>query len=431
MSRIFASAAVAWLAASTAVTLAQSPNNTRTGDELLRTVLSANGKFILGAWLNWEEYPAVLDTPAKFNGRLGYNTGSFQVRQSIPPIRNPDGSNVTITLSNWDDNTDAIVFFTVYADQVINGQSGLDVITESDLTALAIQLNDLEKRSGRTIMLRYLPEMNGPWMYYGSQPEKFVANWKLMASKMRTLAPNVILVWSPNFDLNNRGDNGGSQPYWPGAADVDWVGTSQYWKSSQSAITTGGAFQGNYQVPPNYFKDSIQYVYDRYAVPNNKPFVLSEAAGAWEVPLSGSAPPNQVTQSQMQGEFWSQVFATINGGNYPLFKMAQIFEYTKPEDGYERDFRATWDPATLRAFLASLQPSINSNSVIWARNSSSIIKNVQDNTTVTTIPSSSITSNSLSETVTVATNSKSTSAARSVFISYLLLISPFISLFLF
>ena len=71
--------------------------------------------------------------------------------------------------------------------------------------------------------------------------------------------------------------------------------------ASQSAITTGGAFQGNYQVPPNYFKDSIQYVYDRYAVPNNKPFVLSEAAGAWEVPLSGSAPPNQVTQSQMQG----------------------------------------------------------------------------------------------------------------------------------
>ncbi|KAI9326230.1 glycoside hydrolase superfamily [Zopfochytrium polystomum] len=367
------------------------------GGSLGSTGLPAQGQFVLGAWLNYEEYPDSLDTPAKFNQRLGYKAGSFQVRQSIPPIINDDGTNHTVTADVLDDDTNASIFFTIYADQTRNGLEGLQAVTQADLTALAQQLANLQRDTGRAILVRYLPEMNGPWMLYGGQPTAFVANWRQMATTMRSIAPDVKLVWSPNFDLNNRGDNTGGQPYWPGAQYVDYVGTSQYWKSSQSVINSGGVLTGNYAPSANYFADSISYVYNTYAVPNNKLFVVSEASAAWET--ASTIVNNQVTQPEMQYDFWSQVFTSFSSGQFPLMVMAHIFEYTKPEDGYQRDFRVTWNTATRDRFLAALQPLISTNKVVWATggkplttSSSSSSSTTSHNTTSATVSSKSTTS---------------------------------------
>ncbi|KAI9352304.1 glycoside hydrolase superfamily [Zopfochytrium polystomum] len=331
-----------------------------------KTLPPADGSFVLGAWLNWDEYPQYLDTPAKFNSRLGYRAGSFQVRQSIPPIVD-NGVNVTVNVSDtWDDNTDAFVLMTIYADQSRNGLQGLDLVTTDELQQLAVQLQKIITDTGRAVILRYLPEMNGDWMLYGVQPARYVANWISMATVMRQLAPSVKLLWSPNFDLNSRGDNAGGQPYWPGPQYVDFVGTSQYWKASQSVITNGGAFQGNYPVPAQYFVNSIMYVYNNYAAPYNKPFVLSEASAAWEIPENGAAPPDQVTQAELQREFWSQVFQTFSSGTYPLFWLAYIFEYDKPEDGFDRDFRVTYSEPVRKGFISALQPLIDSKRIAWA-----------------------------------------------------------------
>ncbi|KAI9356484.1 glycoside hydrolase superfamily [Zopfochytrium polystomum] len=218
--------------------------------------------------------------------------------------------------------------------------------------------------------MRYLPEFNGEWMLYGGKPTAFVANWKMMAATMRSTAPNVKLVWSPNFDLNTRGDNAGSMPYWPGEENVDIVGTSQYWKSSQKAINSGGPFTGNVAPGATFFSDSITYVYNTYAKAFNKPFIISEASAAWES-TSSVQYTNSVTQPELQFDFWTQIFTAFTSGNFPLLSMAQIFEYDKFEDAYQRDFRVTWDDATRQRFLDALQTLISTNKITWANGGSS------------------------------------------------------------
>ena len=35
-------------------------------------------------------------------------------------------------------------------------------------------------------------------MVYGNQPVEFLAMWKTMYTQIKTIAPNVIIVWAPN-----------------------------------------------------------------------------------------------------------------------------------------------------------------------------------------------------------------------------------------
>ncbi|KAJ3332631.1 hypothetical protein HDU76_013586 [Blyttiomyces sp. JEL0837] len=353
----------------TAISLAilhlTNPSTAATTPALTAKGLPPDGSLIIGGWLNTYEYPPDLDNNVRWNKALGYNSGSFQVRQSIPPLINEtDGTQIIEDVTKWQDKTNASVFFTLYADHKNATHQGLDFITNDELTKLAIQLKNITDLTGRTVFLRYLPEMNGEWMYYGTQPERFVASWKTMAKIMRQIAPNVILVWSPNFDLNSRGDNGGGQPYWPGADYVDWVGASQYWKASQS-LFWGQPFGGNTPAPANYFANSINYVYTTYAQGYNKPFVLSEASAAWEIPFPGDpVPADHCTQAEMQYTYWSQVINST--AIYPLFKMAQVFEYKKPEDRVIRDFRVSWNTSVTAAFLRALQPLNSANRIAWA-----------------------------------------------------------------
>ena len=95
------------LSSYSAFTAASTPTADRQG-------LPNPGQFVLGGWLNSDEYPESIDTPAEFNNRLGYSVGSFQVRQSIPPMINAtDGSQILVNISSWNDDTDASVFFTL------------------------------------------------------------------------------------------------------------------------------------------------------------------------------------------------------------------------------------------------------------------------------------------------------------------------------
>ncbi|KAJ1569042.1 hypothetical protein HK405_010640, partial [Cladochytrium tenue] len=288
-------------AATTSLDLTATPTAT-TVPYLNSSGLPPAGTFALGAWINWSEYPQYgLDTPAAFNARLGYNAASFQVRQSIPPQVDSAGNNVTVDVAGtFDDSTDASVFFTVYADQYCGDLSGLSCIGQYEYDSLALQLANVTATTGRAVLLRYCPEMNGDWMLYGVQATAFIASWIQMATSMRTYAPDVKLVWSPNFDLESRGDNSGTaQTYWPGTQYVDWVGTSQYWKPSQESIDTGSAFTGNFAPDSSYFTDSINYVYQTYAEGYGKPFVISEASAAWETE-NGTTLADQITHPGLQ-----------------------------------------------------------------------------------------------------------------------------------
>ncbi|ORY31158.1 hypothetical protein BCR33DRAFT_724092 [Rhizoclosmatium globosum] len=91
--------------------------------------------------------------------------------------------------------------------------------------------------------------MNGDWMKYGRLPDQYIALWNRMGPIIRKFAPQVKIVWSPNFDLKDTDPS-----YWPGTQYVDMIGTSVYFKG----------FGANEAIQHSYAMESFNYVYTNY-----------------------------------------------------------------------------------------------------------------------------------------------------------------------
>ncbi|CAG7635118.1 glycoside hydrolase family 26 protein [Paenibacillus allorhizosphaerae] len=121
------------------------------------------------------------------------------------------------------------------------------------------------KASGIPIFLRYASEMNGNWVPWYGDPQKYVEKFRLIHSIMAEEAPNVAMVWSPNFVPANNIDE-----YYPGDAYVDWVGFSLY-----ATPLTGGEEDLEHTV--------IEYFAPLYANYSHKPIMIAEGAVAHTV----------------------------------------------------------------------------------------------------------------------------------------------------
>jgi beta-mannanase len=129
------------------------------------------------------------DRPVKLNERMKYNLGAFQYAQNLPigadlfPF--PD--------TQIDDTkTDAIAYLTVYPRPTPWN------ISDVDVEALASQCGRLNNEAKRRVILRFAPEMNGNWNYWGQQPTDYLALWKRVHSAVKAKAPQTDFVWSPN-----------------------------------------------------------------------------------------------------------------------------------------------------------------------------------------------------------------------------------------
>lgn len=85
--------------------------------------------------------------------------------------------------------------------------------------------------SQMTVFLRLMHEMNGHWYPWHNDPDKFIAAWKYIRYRMRSMrgAWNVKFVWAPNPDLWRSSPADwlrGLLPYWPGPAAVEYYGTT-------------------------------------------------------------------------------------------------------------------------------------------------------------------------------------------------------------
>ncbi|ORY50891.1 glycoside hydrolase [Rhizoclosmatium globosum] len=298
---------------------------------------------------------------------------SFQTEMSIPYALTPDATDVILDpipndpnfmrdISKWDDGTDASAFVTVYANNILNnGTHGLELVTEEGLVKLAKRLAAQLSGTGRKLFVRWCPEMNGSWFYYGpthATPEEYIATWKQMYKIIKQYNPNVVFVWSPNFDLMP-----GDKSYWPGPDYVDWIGTSVYYKG----------FGSNGAMPTSYINESIYTIYNEYAVTFNKPFVISEASGAWEsgsgtLPGTGQFIPNVVNyvdQATFQKAFWSPILSSDFLDQFPLLQAVYIFDIAKKEE-FWTDFKVSNDTATRNAFLGLVDALDAKGRMTWA-----------------------------------------------------------------
>lgn len=95
------------------------------------------------------------------------------------------------------------------------------------IDAMARSLRD----SGMTVYLRYAHEMNGNWYPWHNDPDDYVAAWRYVRHRVRSLrnAWNVKFIWAPNPDLWRATPADWLQrlmPYWPGPASVEAVGST-------------------------------------------------------------------------------------------------------------------------------------------------------------------------------------------------------------
>ncbi|WP_426446045.1 glycoside hydrolase family 26 protein [Paenibacillus sp. S-38] len=79
------------------------------------------------------------------------------------------------------------------------------------------------KASGIPVFLRYASEMNGAWVPWHGDPDLYIEKFRLIHDILEQEAPNVAMVWSPNFSPAD-----GIEAYYPGDDYVDWVGFSLY-----------------------------------------------------------------------------------------------------------------------------------------------------------------------------------------------------------
>ncbi|MDR2529972.1 MAG: hypothetical protein LBC65_00335 [Oscillospiraceae bacterium] len=128
------------------------------------------------------------------------------------------------------------------------------------------------KSTGLPILLRVGAEMNA--FTDNPDPEKFKTAFRTIAKIMHSDAPNVMLLWSPNY-VNSAGFT--FDMFYPGDEHVDWVGMSLYTTKYFGAVgTTADESQqaiykvGKYANPISYMRELV----NQYGA--RKPIIISE-----------------------------------------------------------------------------------------------------------------------------------------------------------
>lgn len=84
-------------------------------------------------------------------------------------------------------------------------------------------------KTGIPIFLRFASEMNGDWVPWFGSPTLYKEKWRLMYNIMKEEAPNVAMVWCPNWRPDIPNDTSRNiMAYYPGDEYVDWVGVNFY-----------------------------------------------------------------------------------------------------------------------------------------------------------------------------------------------------------
>ncbi|SDC72027.1 Copper amine oxidase N-terminal domain-containing protein [Paenibacillus sp. UNCCL117] len=139
--------------------------------------------------------------------------------------------------------------------------NGLDAVTD----AVVRQWAKEAKAAGIPIFLRYASEMNGNWIPWHGDPDKYIRSFRMVHDIMEQEAPNVAMVWSPGDVPMYSMD-----AYYPGDDYVDWVGVSLY----SEPYENGDPQQGNMQATSPV--ERLDYLYRTYA--ERKPIMISETA---------------------------------------------------------------------------------------------------------------------------------------------------------
>lgn len=340
-------------------------------------LLPPSGSYYFGIW--WDNDDG--DTPQNVNTRVQASKKFPMWQMNIPM------SATALAVNYFDQvwsrpinlNTNAVFFVSIFPSCI------LPYVSTFAIETLAYRLKAITD-TGRSVMVRYAPEMNGNWNPYQQDPINFVIGYRNFVTITRAITgtKNIMFVWSPNigngYPWGGVGDP--SNPYaayYPGDSYVDMVGLSVYhfgqWQPS--------GLYSNTDPSPGEFAGLIDSFVKMYA---HKPFVVSETAGTTNMAAQDAygnwytiAGSDANTRKSQKQNWWRQIAAAVP--NYPTFKAIMIFDYIKYEGATYRDFTVTGgtpgmnspvgndgaalDGPTLAAFRADIDNGVLGN-VLWA-----------------------------------------------------------------
>ncbi|HLO98304.1 MAG TPA: glycosyl hydrolase, partial [Fimbriimonas sp.] len=156
------------------------------------------------------------------------------------------------------------------------------VNVDAYLTKFAKAIKDSEI----PVFVRFASEMNGPWVRYHGDPALYKEKFRLLSTYVRNIAPNAIMVWSPNCMPEKP-----IPDYYPGADVVDWVGVNFY-----SVIYNDGdrARAADWRFPT----DSLDFVYNRYS--KDHPIMVSEWAASHRAAIDSFDKPEFAHQKMRE-----------------------------------------------------------------------------------------------------------------------------------
>jgi hypothetical protein len=247
-------------------------------------------------------------------------------------------------------------------------KDGLSVVRDDNyLRTFARQL----KEYARPVFLRFGGEMNGRWVEWHETPALYREKFALVARIMREEAPNVAMVWSPNYV----GDDYPMDDYYPGDQWVDWVGINGYQEAyfqgdpNSSIMYADNFYQGKRTNP----LDKLKAIYAAYSP--RKPIMIGETGFGWAA-ARGTRDETTWAVSALQRYYgylpllfprikavsYFNVDLPSNTSRYLLSaspRMTEAFKTATANDWYLSDVRATspafWRPMEQATLLGQTQ----------------------------------------------------------------------------
>lgn len=220
----------------------------------------------------------------------------------------------------------------VIVELAVEPSNGFSAISDNAIATFAKAVH----ASGKKVMVRYANEMNEsqtPWFTDG---ETYKQAFIRFANIMRQHAPEVPLIWAPNFwPMNNVDD------YYPGDAYVDYVGVSSYvstYYHSNAQVSAGYDVLGN-GISTDRWSQQIDFLYNHYGY--KKPIIIAEGAASTRDRLKKTEEPDKAAARILD-------FYTYLPMRYPNMKYAVYFNLDNP--GKNTYYVLTTYPQTINAY---------------------------------------------------------------------------------
>ncbi len=196
-------------------------------------------------------------------------------------------------------------------------------------------------KSGIPIFLRFASEMNGDWVPWFGSPTLYKEKWRLMYNIMKEEAPNVAMVWCPNWRPDIPYDTSRNiMAYYPGDEYVDWVGVNFYmWGPVYDSLMNETGIST---------LSKLAAVYNKFP---NKPIMICEWAAAsreWR----GNPPLPRITTDYCINHM-QQLYSNLQQ-LFPRVKGVFWFDYDSHLIN-KSDFSLTNNPAVLNAYKNLIQ----------------------------------------------------------------------------